>query len=103
MQTLNHENCTLIMGFICAIITLSACKEAQEATGWHRTAPDAASIQPLRALEIPPGFQNTPSDRPEPTKPQYTVAKPKRAPIPTPRESDQAEQSLLEHVQPHSQ
>lgn len=102
MQTLNHRNCTLIMGLICAVITLSACKGAQEATGWHKTAPDAASVQPLRALEIPPGFQNTPSDRLEPTKPQCVVPKPS-APTSTPCESDRAEQSLLEHVQPHSQ
>jgi hypothetical protein len=102
MQTLNHQNCTLIMGLICAVITLSACKGAQEAAGWHRTAPDAASIQPLRALEIPPGFEDTPSDRPEPTKTQSAARKPS-APAATPRESDRAEESLLEHVQPHPQ
>lgn len=102
MQTLNHKNYALMMGVICAVITLSGCKGAQEAAGWHKTAPDAASIQPLRALEIPPGFHNAPSDRPESLKTQQGT--PAHAPAAVePCGADQAEQSLLEHVQPHSQ
>ena len=102
METLNYRLYACLIGHVLTAFMFTGCKSAQEATGWHRTAPDAASVQPLRALEIPPGFQNMPSDQPSSVQPSCVSPKSQVPPAKAP-ELDQAEQSLLQHVQPHPQ
>ncbi|ETZ07695.1 hypothetical protein P618_200104 [Holospora obtusa F1] len=79
-----------------AAIILTQCQNLKEVTGIKKTAPDAWSVQLLKGLEIPPGFQDVPSDHPVTENAIPLSAhtdKRKNSP-------DQAEQSLLENVQP---
>ncbi|WP_165780729.1 DUF3035 domain-containing protein [Holospora curviuscula] len=83
-----------------SVLILTQCQSVQKATGIKKVAPDAWSVQPLRELEIPPGFQDMPSDHPIskkilPSTPQNPGEKKEKN-----CSSNDAEQSLLEHVQP---
>ena len=83
-----------------SVLVLTQCQTVQEVTGMKKVAPDAWSVEPMHNLEIPPGFHDMPSDRPLSQKilsskyQESRERKQKNCP------SDQAEQSLLEHVQP---
>ncbi|WP_035545605.1 DUF3035 domain-containing protein [Holospora elegans] len=81
-----------------SVLILTQCQNLQEATGLKKTAPDAWSVQLLKGLEIPPGFQDMPSDHPVPEK--ISTSSKDRAKEEKKFSSDKAEQSLMEHVQP---
>lgn len=100
METLKYNIYVFYVKITLALMILTQCQNVQEATGLKKSAPDAFSVQPLRGLEIPPGFQDTPSD-------QNTTAHSSKNPNVSVEKdtliSDRAEQSLLEYVQPFSQ
>ena len=100
MESLIYKNFYNKVAALLSVFVLTQCQTVQEATGLKKVAPDAWSVQPMQTLEIPPGFQDMPSDRPLSQKilsskhQKPGERKEKNCP------SDHAEQSLLEHVQP---